>query len=146
MTALPGEYALHLFHWEWQGTLVALAVLTIVRVVPRSSARFRSTVLLIALCKFLLPPMLPSGIGLFSRVSLFGAALLRESAGQTIYALGALLAVVHAGGAFARIVVLTRIHRALRRDLPAGRTLGRVRVVVVPYGHSITAPVTFGWV
>ena len=141
---LAAEYALHLFHWMWQGVIVSLVALAIVKTIPRASAKFRSAVLLVAVIKCLLPPMLPVRTGLFSRVPLAGASLIGSGLGTAVSALGMVLAAIHGAGAIARLRAFVRSHRALRHGLPKGHSLGRVRVVVVPSGRSIP-PLTFGW-
>jgi len=66
-SAVAREWALHLFQMTLQGSLVAALLLAFAAASPRSSPRFRSALLSIALAKFVVPPMLPFPTGVFSR-------------------------------------------------------------------------------
>jgi beta-lactamase regulating signal transducer with metallopeptidase domain len=55
----------YVFHATWQASLVSIGALALARVFRRWPAPLRAALLLIALLKFLAPPMLPSPVGLF---------------------------------------------------------------------------------
>lgn len=66
MTDLANSWAMHAVHLLWQATIAAGAVLVLVRLLPRSHPRLRHALVLIALAKFVIPPMLPLPTGIFS--------------------------------------------------------------------------------
>jgi|CXWL01.1.fsa_nt_gi beta-lactamase regulating signal transducer with metallopeptidase domain len=66
MRGLAGNWLPHLLQAAWQATAVALVVLLLLRVLHRASPRLRHALVLIALLKFVIPPMLPLPTGLFS--------------------------------------------------------------------------------
>jgi hypothetical protein len=144
VSAFAGEYLLHLVHWLWQSALVATIALTTVHYAPGTSARFRATVLALALWKFFLPPMLPAPTGGFSRFGLIGSASLQRLSGSGL-AIVLTLAAVHAVVVGTRLLVLWRALQT-RRRLP-GRSLrrGRVRLVLADPASGLSAPVAFGW-
>jgi hypothetical protein len=143
LVVMAQEYALHLFNWLWQTTLVAALALAVVKLAPRASARFRSTVLGLALWKLFLPPMLPWPTGIFSRLGVLGAGSLAHPSGLVLTCILALGA-VHAAGAWSRLAVVWRQHRRLRQPLPGCRRRGRLQVAVAPPGYPAGVPVTFG--
>jgi len=59
------RYALHV---AWQATLLALVVLIVVRLARRWPSPLRYWLLIIALVKFAMPPLLHAPVGLFSQV------------------------------------------------------------------------------
>ncbi|MEO8362623.1 MAG: hypothetical protein ABI672_21540, partial [Vicinamibacteria bacterium] len=63
---LARQWSIHLLHATWQSTIVVLVILALVRGIPRASSRLRYALLLIALAKFAIPPMLPLPVGVFS--------------------------------------------------------------------------------
>lgn len=64
----------YVFHATWTSSLVAAALLAVVRLGRRWPAQVRHAIILIALVKFAVPPMLTAPIGLFSW---FGPAITR---------------------------------------------------------------------
>lgn len=66
MSALGNAWLVHLMLAFVQATLAGLLLLTVERVARRASPKLRHALLLIALAKFALPPMLPLPTGIFS--------------------------------------------------------------------------------
>ncbi len=66
MTSLASNWFAHLLQALWQDTAVALVVLALLRVMRRASPQLRHALVLLALLKFSLPPMLPLPTGVFS--------------------------------------------------------------------------------
>ncbi|MBV8518715.1 MAG: M56 family metallopeptidase [Acidobacteria bacterium] len=64
--ALALSWLAHVAQALWQGTAAALVLLACERLLRRRSPRLRHALLLIALIKFVLPPMLPLPTGVFS--------------------------------------------------------------------------------
>jgi beta-lactamase regulating signal transducer with metallopeptidase domain len=139
---LAREYGVHLLHWFWQTAIVAELALVLVRVLPRSSARFRAALLSLAFWKFLLPPMLPSPSGIFSRLPMVGSVTSLPS-WQLTSAL-VILAVIHAGGAGIRLRAIRREHALLRRHLTRCGQRGKLRVAIVDAEQAVKAPAVFG--
>ncbi|MEO8215509.1 MAG: M56 family metallopeptidase [Acidobacteriota bacterium] len=76
LTLLARQWSVHLFHATWQAVAVALLLLGAVRLVPRASSTLRYALLLLALVKFAVPPMLPLPSGLFSASPAVGSSLM----------------------------------------------------------------------
>ncbi|MCA9436921.1 MAG: M48 family metalloprotease, partial [Candidatus Omnitrophica bacterium] len=66
LNSLGDTWAVHLFHATWQSTLVAVILLAIVALGRRLPSPLRYGLLLIALLKFAVPPMLSLPTGLFA--------------------------------------------------------------------------------
>lgn len=155
MSALASGWVVHLAHAAWQSTLAATVVLPLVRLMPRTTPRFRYALTTIALLKFLLPPMLPLPFGIFSaaipvaRIAWVG----RLASGRLAIA----IMVVHMAGMLVAALVVARSAwrlRMLRRGaLPAAlagrveamaRTIGVRRVPDVILAAGLRSPLAFG--
>jgi beta-lactamase regulating signal transducer with metallopeptidase domain len=66
VTAIASGWAVHLAHALWPGTIAAAVILLIVRLFRGTSPKLRHALVTIALLKFIIPPMLPLPVGLFS--------------------------------------------------------------------------------
>lgn len=140
MRVFLAEYLLHLFHWTWQTSLVAGAVLLVSRLASGTSARFRAAILGLAFWKFLLPPMLPLPTGLFSRVHLFGT----EWSGGGSWFAGVVLA-VQIVGSLAGVMRIRSARDVLNSRLRGARRSGRFRLAVAPADQAPRVPVAFGF-
>ena len=66
MTAFAQSWAFHVAHLLWQTSVTTLFALVLLRLLRRESARLRHAIALVALAKFVIPPMLPLPTGVFS--------------------------------------------------------------------------------
>ena len=66
MSGLTASWGVHVAHALWQATLAGAAVLVVLRLFPGLNPRLRHALASIALLKFVVPPMLPLPVGVFS--------------------------------------------------------------------------------
>jgi beta-lactamase regulating signal transducer with metallopeptidase domain len=157
---MTSQWGIHLLHATWQAGAVAMLAIAYGRLVR--SARLRHALLLIALIKFALPPMLPLPFGIFSAAPRVGSAELWTVerylvVGQSPWSsmLAPLMMLHLAGAVFValyRISVAVRGHLALRRCAAitdpqilhmAARIAARMRLKRVPrllVSSEITVP------
>jgi beta-lactamase regulating signal transducer with metallopeptidase domain len=144
VTSLAANWFAHLLQAFWQDTAVALVVLALLLVMRRASPQLRHALVLLALLKFAIPPMLPLPTGIFSAAPpapaiepigrLVGAATAADVAPLLVA-----LMFLHAGGAawaLVRLALETFRLRGIRK-----RATARAGVLV---SAEITVPMTAG--
>ena len=67
LNEIAGHWWPYVFHVTWQASLIAVVVLVLVRLCRKQPAPLRYALVLLALVKFVTPPMLALPTGLFSR-------------------------------------------------------------------------------
>lgn len=151
MTALAQSWAIHVAHLLWQTSAATLFALFLIRLLRREPARLRHAIALIALMKFVIPPMLPLPTGIFSAAPPASQwTLARGIDARILIALMAL----HAIGivvAFAKIASEAWRLRAIRRnarradgyllsdDIPVPLTTGSVILIPAALAASLSA-------
>ena len=123
---LAANWGVHLLHAGWQSAVVAGVAIAAVRALPRVSSRLRYALLLLALVKFAVPPMLALPSGLFSSGPGVGSAFFWPA--ERPFVLGpagltsALLAIHALGAAVVATLLVFRTVRLwllVRRAAPA---------------------------
>jgi len=150
MIALAGNWLPHLLQALWQNTAAALIVLALLRLLRDASPRLRHAIVLVALLKFAIPPMLPLPTGLFTAAPpapsiepVRGAVIaLMTSARPLVLA----LMLVHLGGimfALARLALeALRLHCIRRRATALGEGIFVTNEIAVPMttGRAVLIP------
>jgi bla regulator protein blaR1 len=143
MSALAMAWLEHLAQALWQATAAGTVVLGAERLLRRRSPRFRHALLLVALVKFALPPMLPLPTGVFSAAPPAPHIAAVQRLGALPARVVLLLMIVYATGvmfALARVAVGTlRLHR-LRRGAAAAPLWAAELLAIVAHSHGVRSP------
>ena len=148
ITALAGQWLMHVAVLLGQAVLTAGVILAAVRIAPRLSPHWRYAATLLVLLKYLIPPMLPFPAGLFSLATppaespmawRLAALARRPGWSEAIVALG----VVHLAGivvCLARMAILRRrLHAIASRAVAAPHLGPGVRI-----SNEVPVAMTFG--
>jgi beta-lactamase regulating signal transducer with metallopeptidase domain len=124
------NWGVHLLHAAWQASAASILLIAITRAMPRLSSRLRYALLVLALVKFALPPMLPLPTGLFSALPRVGSRFFWPIERVVAFApprvLECLL-LIHAIGAVVVVASLSlrvlRLRLLVRRSQPANESV-----------------------
>jgi D-alanyl-D-alanine endopeptidase (penicillin-binding protein 7) len=137
---LASNWAIHIAHAFWQSTFAAIIVLLLLHVFPGATPRLRHAIVVIALIKFVLPPMLPLPTGIFSAAPPVNElTLVRDAVAAVDVRILAALMLLHAGGAAIMLVRLAAEALHLRGIRRRAANAGRYLV-----SNEIAVPITTG--
>lgn len=144
MTALAENWAVHVAHLMWQATLAGVVLLAVSRLFSSASSHLRHALLLLATLKFVLPPMLPLPVGLFSAAPpVPELTMIRDSVFAAGTRLLVVLMLIHAAGVIFMSLRLLRAAWKLRGIVRRSVAVDGIRIsseIEVPMAAGVFRP------